>query len=65
MIQEQLESNCYTNKGNPAGSIFGLKARFDWRDDPDVPNHLTQNLVIADAGQAKKALAMLMRAPEE
>ena len=65
LIQDQLESNCYTNKGNPAGSIFGLKARFDWRDDPEVPNHLTQNLVIADSNQARKALQMLTRTPEE
>ena len=61
LIQEQLESNCYTNKGNPAGSIFGLKARFDWRDDPEVPHNLTQNLVIADSEQARKALRMLTR----
>ena len=57
-IQEQLEENCYTNKGNPAGSIFGLKARYDWKED-NTPQHLTQNLVIADSEQARKALAML------
>ena len=58
MIQEQLERNCYTNKGNPAGSIFGLKAQFQWRED-DTPQHLVQQLVIADLEQAKKALDML------
>ena len=57
-IQEQLEENCYTNRGNPAGSIFGLKARYDWHED-NTPQHLTQNLVIADSEQARKALAML------
>lgn len=58
MLQAQLETNCYTNKGNPAGSIFGLKAQFGWQDDAP-PRQLTQNLVICDAEQARKALAML------
>jgi hypothetical protein len=57
-IQEQLEENCYTNRGNPAGSIFGLKARYQWTDD-NTPQHVVNNLVIADGEQAKKALAML------
>lgn len=58
MIQEQLERNCYTNRGNPAGSIFSLKAQFNWRED-ETPQHLVQQLVIADLDQAKKALEML------
>lgn len=58
LIQNQLEENCYTNKGNPAGSIFGLKAQFDWRED-NTPQHLVQNLVIADSEQAKEAMKML------
>lgn len=58
LIQNQLEENCYTNKGNPAGSIFGLKAQFDWRED-NTPQHLVQNLVIADSEQAKEAMQML------
>lgn len=58
LIQDQLERNCYTNKGNPAGSIFGLKAQFGWQED-NGPQHLVQQLVIADLDQAKKALAML------
>ena len=58
LIQNQLEENCYTNKGNPAGSIFGLKAQFDWRED-ESPQHLVQNLVIADSEQAEKAMKML------
>lgn len=57
-IQEQLEENCYTNRGNPAGSIFGLKARYDWKED-GTPQKLVQNLVIADAEKAKEALKML------
>lgn len=59
MIEAQLERNCYTNKGNPAGSIFGLKAHYGYRDDPQTPQHLVQNLVIADSEQAKKAMQML------
>lgn len=58
LVQNQLESNCYTNKGNPAGSIFGLKAQFNWSDDT-TPQHLTQVVQICDAEQAKKALSML------
>ena len=58
LIQAQLEGNCYTNKGNPAGSIFGLKAQFGWSDDT-TPQSVTQNLVICDAEQARKALKML------
>lgn len=60
LIQDQLERNCYTNKGNPAGSIFGLKARFDWEDSPDRGNTTySSTLVIADSEQAKKAMKML------
>lgn len=58
LIQAQLEGNCYTNRGNPAGSIFGLKAQFGWSDD-NAPQHVVQNLVIADPEQAKKAMQML------
>jgi len=58
LIQNQLEENCYTNKGNPAGSIFGLKAQFNWQED-NTPQHLVQNLVIADGEQAKEAMQML------
>lgn len=58
LLQAQLEGNCYTNRGNPAGSIFGLKAQFGWSDDA-TPQRLTQNLVICDAEQARKALALL------
>lgn len=58
MIQRQLERNCYTNRGNPAGSIFSLKAKFDWREEAS-PSQLVQQLVVADVEQAKKALNML------
>ena len=58
LLQDQLERNCYTNKGNPAGSIFGLKAQFDWREE-QAPTTYSQTLVIADAAQAQKAMKML------
>lgn len=59
-LMSQLEKNCYSNRGNPAGSIFGLKARYQWSDETQ-PQHLVQNLVIADGDQARKALDMLMK----
>lgn len=58
-IQEQLEENCYTNRGNPAGSIFGLKARYNWREDNTQGGTVNNNLVIADSEQARKVLSML------
>lgn len=59
-IQEQLEENCYNVKArNSAGSIFGLKARYDWRDDNTTPQTVNNTLVIADGQQARKALEML------
>lgn len=63
-IQDQLERNCYTNRGNPAGSIFGLKARFNWSDTPDNSGATyNQTLVIADTKQARRAMAMLTGDP--
>ncbi len=59
IIQDQLEQNLYTNKGNPAGSIFSLKANYQWQEEP-VTQHVENTLVIADASQAKKAMAMLL-----
>lgn len=58
VVQNQLEGNCYTNRGNPAGSIFGLKAQFGWSDDT-TPQNLTQVVQICDAEQARKALELL------
>lgn len=59
-IQEQLEENCYTNKGNPAGSIFGLKARYNWQEDNANTRVTNNTLVIADGEQARKSLQMLL-----
>ena len=58
MIQQRLEENCYSNRGNPAGSIFALKSQFEWREETS-PSNLTQTLVIADANQALEALKLL------
>lgn len=64
-VQEQLEENCYTNKGNPAGSIFGLKARYDWQDTP--PDQRTTNnntLVLNNLATLDEARAALKRLNE-
>lgn len=62
-IQEQLEENCYTNKGNPAGSIFGLKARYDWQDQPQETRTTNNNTLVlnnvASLDEAKEALKRL------
>ena len=57
-IQAQREEKCSSLRGNPAGNIFLLKAQNGFRED-DSPNHVTQNLVICDAEQAKKAMELL------
>ena len=62
-VQEQLEENCYTNKGNPAGSIFGLKARYDWQDQPQEARTTNNNTLVlnnvASLDEAKEALKRL------
>lgn len=60
LIQQQLEALCYSGaRGvNPAGAIFGLKAKFGWRED-DGPRQLVQQLVIADKDQAARALSLV------
>lgn len=61
-IQEQLEENCYTNKGNPAGSIFGLKARYDWQDTPPDQRTTHNNTLVmnvANLDEAKEAMKRL------
>ena len=59
LLQDQLERNCYTNKGNPAGSIFSLKAQFKWREEDPTTTYSSNTLIIADKEQAVKALEML------
>ena len=61
-VQEQLEENCYTNKGNPAGSIFGLKAVYDWQDAP--PDQRTTNnntLVLNNVATLEEAREAMKR----
>lgn len=62
-VQEQLEENCYTNKGNPAGSIFGLKARYDWQDTPADQRTTNNNTLVlnnvASLSEAQEALKRL------
>lgn len=57
-IQAMREENCSSLRGNPAGNIFLLKAQNGFRED-DTPSHVTQNLVICDGEQARKALELL------
>jgi len=65
VVQEQLERNCYTNKGNPAGSIFGLKAAFGWQDQPADARTITNNTLVinkvATPEEAEEALKRLER----
>lgn len=57
-IQEQLETNCYdTRAKNAAGSIFGLKARFNWHEDDT--NAATVKQAIATTQQALASLKLL------
>lgn len=64
-VQEQLEENCYTNKGNPAGSIFGLKARYDWQDTPPDQRTTTNNtLVLNNVATLDEARAAMKRLNE-
>lgn len=62
-VQEQLEGNCYTNKGNPAGSIFGLKASFGWQDQPQEQRTTNNNTLVlnnvATLEEAREALKLL------
>lgn len=60
LIQDQLESGIYTNKGNQAGYIFGLKNLSGWRDDGDTPLHVVNNTLNISGDQALKAMKMLI-----
>ena len=60
VIQEQREAACSSNRGNPAGNIFLLKAQQGFRDQPETQqtnNTLTLN--VATLGEAKDALKLL------
>lgn len=59
-VQEQLETNCYTNKGNPAGSIFGLKAAFGWQDQP-TETRTSNTLVINNVATLEEAREAIKR----
>lgn len=59
-IQEQREEACSSNRGNPAGNIFLLKAQQGFRDDPDkVQQTNTLNIQVASLDEAKQALKRL------
>lgn len=65
LVQDQLESNCYTNKGNPAGSIFGLKAAFGWQDQPAETRTTNNNtLVLNNVATLDEAAEAIKRLTE-
>ena len=57
-IEEQIQENCMTNKGNPAGSIFLSKAIFGYKEEQE-PREVTQNLIIADSERARDIIQLL------
>ena len=61
-LQEQLEENCYLNKGNPLGSIAGMRNYFDWQENPNGPTTNNHTLVlnnVATLDEAKEAIKRL------
>ena len=61
-LQEQLESNCYLNKGNPLGSIAGMRNYFDWQENPTGQTTHNNTLVlnnVATLDEARKSLELL------
>lgn len=61
-LQEQLEENCYVNKGNPLGSIAGMRNYFDWQENPTGQTTHNNTLVlnnVASLSEAKESLKLL------
>lgn len=61
-IQEQLEENCYKNKGNPLGSIAGMRNYFDWQENPTGNKTNNNTLVlnnVATLDEAREAMKRL------
>ena len=61
-LQEQLEENCYVNKGNPLGSIAGMRNYFDWQENPTGQTTHNNTLVlnnVATLSEAKESLKLL------
>lgn len=61
-MQEQLEENCYLNKGNPLGSIAGMRNYFDWQENPQGSNTTNNTLVlnnVATLDEAREAMKRL------
>ena len=59
-VQEQRESACSSNKGNPAGNIFLLKAQQGFVDTPETQQtNNTLNINVANLDEAKQALNLL------
>ena len=61
-LKEQLEENCYVNKGNPLGSIAGMRNYFDWQENPTGQTTHNNTLVlnnVATLSEAKESLKLL------
>lgn len=59
-IQEQREEACSSNRGNPAGNIFLLKAQQGLQDQPDQQQtNNTLNINVATTEEARDALRLL------
>lgn len=61
-VQEQLEENCYLNKGNPLGSIAGMRNYFDWQENPTGNKTNNNTLVlnnVATLDEAREAMKRL------
>lgn len=57
-LEESLQSNCMSLRGNPAGNIFLLKAQMGYKEESEV-KEVHQNLIIADREKATSILKML------
>ena len=60
-MQEQLEENCYLNKGNPLGSIAGMRNYFDWQENPSGPNTTNNTLVLNNVATLEEAREAMKR----
>lgn len=60
-VQEQLETNCYLNKGNPLGSIAGMRNYFDWQENPNGPTTNNNTLVLNNVASLEEAREAMKR----
>ena len=56
ILQEEIETKCYMNKGNPSGLIFCLKSVFGWSDKPTSRPADVQPVHVATKEEAQAAI---------